>query len=241
MGEPDLVKCLNRFVDLRILRERDEAGNFELRHDALAAKIYEKFSLAEKELLEVRLFIENAYQTFSTRKTPLSRDDIDYIETFEKRLFLSPVLNKFVSDSKDKLQSQLRALRRLTTLVAIVFLIIVAAGIQFYLKKKGNAQIKELTTLALLQEKVNPLASINTAFRIKPKDSTSTVIKGIILSNFYQLLQKKIAAGEKSLPEELCTTANSCKRFNSFYEDEPVRLFFIRLDRFEGDIHTLYQ
>ena len=196
MDEPDLVKCLNRFVDLRILRERDEAGNFELRHDALAAKIYDKFSLTEKELLEVRLFIENAYQTFRTRKTPLSRDDLDYIEPFEKRLFLSPFLNKFLSDSKDKLHSQQRALRRLTTLVAFAFLIIVAAGIQFYLNKRGNAQIKELTTLALLQEKVDPLASINTAFRVKPKDSTSTVIKGIILSNFYQLLQKKIAAKE---------------------------------------------
>jgi hypothetical protein len=202
IAEPDLIKYLNRFVDLRILRERDEAGLFELRHDALAAKIFEKFTLTEKELLEVRLFIENAYQTFNARKTSLSRDDLNYIGPFEKRLFLSPVLNNFVSESKDKLHSQQKALRRLTTLVAIVFLVIVAAGIQFYLTKKSKAQIKELTTLALLQEKVNPLVSINTAFRVKPEDSTSTVIKGIILSNFYNLLQKKIAAGENSMPGE---------------------------------------
>jgi hypothetical protein len=72
IAEPDLIKYLNRFVDLRILRERDEAGLLELRHDALAAKIFEKFTLTEKELLEVRLFIENAYQTFNARKTSLS-------------------------------------------------------------------------------------------------------------------------------------------------------------------------
>jgi WD40 repeat protein len=200
--ESDIIKYLNRFIDLRILQDRDESGHFELRHDALAAKIYKKFSLTEKELLEVRLFLENAYQTFNTRKTPLSRDDLDFIEPFEKRLFLSPVLNKFVSDSKDKLQSQQRALRRLTTLVAIAFLIIVAAGIQFYLKKKGNIQTRELTTLALLQEKVDPVTSINTAFKVRHKDSASTVIKGIILSNFYKLLQEKITAGDKSIPEE---------------------------------------
>ena len=203
MAEPDLVKCLNRFVDLRILREKDEAGNFELRHDALAAKIFEKFSLTEKELLEVRLFIENAYQTFNTRKTTLSRDDLDYIEPFEKRLFLVPVLNKFLSDSKDKLQSQQRALRRLTTLVAFAFLIIVAAGIQFYINKKGYTRTKELTTLALLQEKVDPLTSINTAFKIREKDSVSTVIQGIILSSFNKLLQEKLATNDTSLPKEL--------------------------------------
>jgi WD40 repeat protein len=203
MAEPDLIKYLNRFVDLRILRERDEAGHFELRHDALAAKIYENFSLAEKELLEVRLFIENAYQTFSTRKNTLSREDLDYIEPFEKRLFLSPVLNKFLSDSKDKLQSQQRALRRLTTLVALAFLIIVAAGIQFYINKKGYTRTKELTTLALLQEKVDPLTSINTAFKILEKDSVSTVVQGIILSSFNKLLQEKLAADDTSLPKEL--------------------------------------
>ena len=203
MDEPDLVKCLNRFVDLRILRERDEAGNFELRHDALAAKIYDKFSLTEKELLEVRLFIENAYQTFRTRKTPLSRDDLDFIKPFEKRLFLSPFLNKFLSDSEDKLHSQQRALRRLTTVVAVVFFIFVAAGVQFYVNKKGYSRTRELTTLALLQEKVDPLTSINTAFKIREKDSISTVIQGIILSSFNKLLQEKLAANDTSLPKEL--------------------------------------
>ena len=39
IAEPDLIKYLNRFVDLRILpASRDEAGLLELRHDALAAQ-----------------------------------------------------------------------------------------------------------------------------------------------------------------------------------------------------------
>ena len=220
INNSDLIKYLNRYVELRILRERDEAGHFELRHDTLAAKIYEKFTITEKELLEVRLFIENAYQTFNTRRTPLSRDDLYYIEAFEKRLFLTPVLNQFIRESKDKLQYQQRALRRLTSLVAVVFLIIVAAGVQFYLNKKGYTQTKELTTLALLQEKVDPLTSINTAFKVREKDSISTVIQGIILSSFNKLLQEKLAANDTSLPEELLPLRNSGNRGYSCYAIE---------------------
>ena len=205
--EPDLLKYLTKFVDLRILRERDEAGHFELRHDALAAKIYEKFTLLEKELVEVRLFVENAYQTFNTRKTYLSGDDLDYLSTYEKKLFLSPVLSRFVQESKDKLHSQQRALRRLTSLVAVVFLIIVAAGIQYYINKKGYSETKELTTLALLQEKVDPLTSIRTAFKVREKDSVSTVIQGIILSSFNKLLEEKIADEDTSIPKELLPRA----------------------------------
>ncbi len=202
MSESELTKYLNKFVDLRILRERDEAGYYELRHDALAAKIFEHFTLTEKELLEVKQFIENAYQAFNTRKTFLSRDDLEYLSAYEKRLFLSPALDLFVKQCKDNLQSQQRALKRLTTVVAFIFLVIVAAGIQFYINKKGTAQIKELTTLALLQEKVDPLTSINTAFRIRQIDSTSDVIKGIIMSSFLKLLEGEIGSGDKSVPEE---------------------------------------
>jgi WD40 repeat protein len=203
IDEQSLLKYIARFVDLRILRERDESGHFELIHDALAAKIYEKFTLVEKELLEVRLFVENAFQAYNTRKLFLSRDDLDYLSTYEKRLFLPDELNTFIRGSKDQLQSQQRALRRLTSIVAVVFLIIVAAGVRFYMNKKGFAETKELTTLALLQEKVDPLTSINTAFKIREKDSVSTVVQGIILNSFYKLLEERLASGDTSISVEL--------------------------------------
>ena len=64
LDEPDLIKYLSKFVDLRILRERDEAGHFELRHDSLASKIYEKFTAIEKDIIEVRQFIDNAVSSY---------------------------------------------------------------------------------------------------------------------------------------------------------------------------------
>jgi hypothetical protein len=203
ISEPDLLKYITKLVDLRILRERDDSGHFELRHDALAAKIYEKFTLIEKELLEVSLFVENAFLAFHTRKTYLTRDDLEYLSTYEKRLFLPPRLSNFVSESKDKLQSQQKALKRLTSLVAIIFLVIIGAGVQYYLNKKGYAQTRELTALALLQEKVDPLTGINTAFKVRPNDSLSTVIQGIIFRCFNNLLQEKLTSGDTSIPKEL--------------------------------------
>lgn len=58
ISSADVNSNINHFVNLRILRDRDEYGRYELRHDALAAKIFEKITLVEKELLEIRQFIE---------------------------------------------------------------------------------------------------------------------------------------------------------------------------------------
>ena len=65
-------KLIRNFVKLRILRDKDVNGRYELRHDSLAGKVYEKFTTAEKDLLEVRQFIENCYQSFLKRKMLLS-------------------------------------------------------------------------------------------------------------------------------------------------------------------------
>ncbi len=202
-AETHLIQYLEKFVNLRILRERDEAGHFELRHDALAAKIYEKFTLSEKELLEVGQFVENAYQAFTTRKTWLNNDDLEYLAPYEKSLFLSPVLDSFIKESKERIQSQQRALKRLTRIVAIVFIGFIGLGVRYYFKQKSTQQIRENTVFALLQEKVDPLTSINTAFRVREKDTLSPVIQGIILRNFFSLVNEKITAGDSSIPEDL--------------------------------------
>ena len=203
ISDHDLIKYLEKFVDLRILREKDEAGHFELRHDALAAKIYEYFTLAEKELLEVRQFIENAYQAFKTRNTYLTQDDLEYLATYEKRLFLSTELDQFVKQSKEKLFFQHRALKRLTGVVAVVFLLLVALGARYYFNQKGSSKTKELINLALLQMKADPLTSLNIAYEAWQKDTISTILQGIIFDSFYDLLNSHISSGNPDVPAEL--------------------------------------
>jgi hypothetical protein len=101
IAEPDLLKYLTKFVDLRILRERDEAEHFELRHDALASKIYEKFTAIEKDIIEVRQFIENAYNNYRKRGVFLSANDLSYIAPYENRLYLHQELSRLNSREGD--------------------------------------------------------------------------------------------------------------------------------------------
>jgi len=125
--EEDLLKYLTKFVDLRILRERDEAGHFELRHDSLASKIYEKFTAIEKDIIEVRQFIDNAVSVYEKRGKLLTADDLKYIAPYEDKLFLSKPSVTFINKSKNEL-TRIRKRRRTFAGSAATALIIVLSG-----------------------------------------------------------------------------------------------------------------
>ena len=104
------IKALiQRFIKLRILRDKDENGKYELRHDSLASKIFEDITLVEKELLEVKSFIENAFSNFEKRGLFLSEEDLKYIAPYEDKLFLNEKNQKFIEQSKQAIH---RARRR---------------------------------------------------------------------------------------------------------------------------------
>jgi WD40 repeat protein len=115
---------------------------------------------------------------------------------------LSPALTQFVKQSKEKLYSQQRALKRLTRIVAIIFIGLIGLGIRYYFKQKNTQEIRENTVFALLQEKADPLTSINTAFKIREEDTLSSLVQGIIIRSFHSLLNGKISAGDSSVPKE---------------------------------------
>jgi WD40 repeat protein len=115
------------FVNLRILRGEDDEGRYELRHDSLAAKIFEKISADEMELLEVRQFIENSLLNYKTRQIFLSTDDIAYIGNRENQLKLSKELKDFVDMSREHIRVKNRTVKRLTFLSAVALIIIILA------------------------------------------------------------------------------------------------------------------
>jgi WD40 repeat protein len=123
---PETVKeLIQSFVKLRVLRDKDDNGRYELRHDALAEKVYEKFSTTEKELLEIRQFIENAYQSYLRRKILLSNDDLVYISNKDSLLNLNDDLKAFLDESRKLQKARIRTVRRLTVISAIAFVILV--------------------------------------------------------------------------------------------------------------------
>lgn len=134
------VKALTqRFIRLRILRDKDENGKYELRHDSLASKIYEKITLVEKELLEIKYFIENAYGNYERRQSLLSAEDLNYIAPYEDKLFLNEKIQRFISQSKWAFLKAKR--RRQNFLISIVTIIIII--LSFFtiwaIRERGNA------------------------------------------------------------------------------------------------------
>ena len=139
ISRPDLLKYLTKFVDLRILRERDETGHFELRHDALASKIFEKFTAIEKDIIEVRQFIENAYSAYEKRGKLFSGDDLKYIGPYEDKLFLNRQLKQFLTDSKNFHLRSLRRRRRIMAGTVIIIFSILAFFTGWALIERKNA------------------------------------------------------------------------------------------------------
>ena len=106
LGRPleknQLTDLLQLFVNLRVLKEKDEQGQYELRHDSLAVKIYEKITLVEKELLEIKDFLENAYANYQRRGILLSEVDLKYIAPYEDKLFLSKATASIYSCQQER-------------------------------------------------------------------------------------------------------------------------------------------
>jgi len=180
---PELVKeLLQTFVNLRVLREKDDHGRYELRHDSLAEKIYEKFSLAEKELLEIRQFIENSYQSYLKRKILLNNDDLNYISNKDSLLNLNTELQKFMEENRKYQRDRLKTFRWLLVIssfaLATLFLTI---GILLY--RKVNTSKSDLLAMESISQFTRPIDQLclaYTAWKINQSENA----KGALLKTF---------------------------------------------------------
>jgi WD40 repeat protein len=123
------------FVKLRILRDKDDNTRYELRHDSLAEKVYDKFTTSEKDLLEVRQFIENSYQSNLKRKIILSNDDLNYISNKDALLNLNADLKKFIEDSRKHQKAKSKTVRSLVVISAIAFIMLLSTIVYYIVRK----------------------------------------------------------------------------------------------------------
>ena len=191
-GKSVLQEMIQTFINIRILSDRDENGRVELRHDALADKIFEKFTIAEKELLELRKYVENAFYTYEKRGILLGKSDLDYMAAYESRLILPQNLKDFVILSKEKLMLRQKALTRLTRVSTLIFILILAVVGRYYFKTQANSRINDLFGLALSQSETNPVKGLNTELKLWKKDSSSTQLLSIILRDFQKILSMQV-------------------------------------------------
>jgi WD40 repeat protein len=166
IDEKTINELLHSLVNLRILQDKDHTGRNELRHDALAAKIFEKITLVEKELIEIRQLIENAFHDWQKRGVLLTEEDLQYIAPYESRLFLPEEHKKLIEKSKSELVKARRRRRNIFSAAAVLLIIILSGFSIWAVKERKNAIEKEKIAN---EERIKATASEQEA--IKAKDN----------------------------------------------------------------------
>ncbi|MBN2662299.1 MAG: ATP-binding protein [Bacteroidales bacterium] len=133
----DIVKY---FTDVRILSEKDENGYYEFRHDSIAARIFERMTAFEKELSEVRKFIENSLKIFDNRQKLLDQNDLNYIAPYLEKLILTKEQKELINKSKKQIQKNKNRKLRLVGFI-IIFILAVSSGLTIWaLISKAEAE-----------------------------------------------------------------------------------------------------
>ena len=210
-----VTELLQTFVKLRVLRDKDDNGRYELRHDALAEKIFEKFSLAEKELLEIRQMIENAYQYYLKRKILLSSDDLSYISSKDSLLNLNTDLMAFLLESRKHELAKIKTVRRLTAISALVFVLMLAI-LAFFIKDKIMVMYANNITIGSFSETKKPIERLKIAGKAW-KISHSLLAKKALLQAYYNI---QISTEKDSLMSRI---AEQC---SLQFEPAPVNIQF---------------
>jgi WD40 repeat protein len=197
LPEEVIEKYLRQFVDLRILKDKDDNNKYELRHDALAAKIFEQISYSEKEMLEVRQFIINRYNDYTKRGTYLQQSDIQYILPYENKMFLNDEQKAFVEESIRSARSKKNRRRNIFIAGATVLLVTLAGFSIFAMKQRDEALVQkriaeQKTTEALNQKELAE----------KAKDLSLKASKQALDAKSYAELQSNIAVEQKKLAQQ---------------------------------------
>ena len=122
-----IEEILRHLIDVRIITDKNELGYYELRHDAIASRIFERMTAIEKELIEVKSFLDNSYKIYQQRKVLLTENDLKYIALHENKLILNDELKDFIKTCKKEVQ-RARQRRRNIAVAAAISLIIVLSG-----------------------------------------------------------------------------------------------------------------
>ena len=211
-----VMALMQTFIKLRILRDKDENSRYELRHDSLAAKIYEKITLVEKELLEIRLFIDNAFGNYEKRQLYLTDDDLKYIAPYEDKLFLNERITRFISQSKKEIYKARRRRQNVMIVATAVLITILSFFTVWAMRERANAldqrSIADQERNTAVMEKVaadqarqealvsKNLAVENEALAVKARNQSEEARKDAMLA-------REIALDQRNIAEQLSETA----------------------------------
>ncbi len=148
----EINSILLKFISLRIVRDKGENNVYELRHDSLAAKIFEKITLIEREIIEIRQFIEHSYSAFMKRGVYLSVADISYIAPYENKLMVSAGEKEFIARSKNQWLKVKRRRRNIAATILLSIFIIMGIFSFWALRERTKAVESEAKAKVALEQ-----------------------------------------------------------------------------------------
>ncbi|MFY0627258.1 MAG: hypothetical protein JXR07_13240 [Reichenbachiella sp.] len=141
------------FVNKRILKEKDENEKYELRHDSLAQKIYEKITIQERELLDVKQFLSNSYQEFLKRGTLLNDEDLNYITLHERNFNIDAAQKDFLEKSKKKSSKRRKQQKRNTVIFILIVTLLISSIFGFFYSQEQKELAEKMASKAFSESK----------------------------------------------------------------------------------------
>ena len=185
----EILKLLQHLINVRIISDKDDNGRYELKHDSLAAKIYEKLTLAEKELLEVRQFIENAYKNYLKTDQLLSKKELNYISIYEDKLYFKDKLANFIIESKQVLLNRDKAVKKIRTYAIIGFLLLISSFGYYAINKNREYKMDNGAIYVISRKDDIPRIALKNALKVYKKSQSNLTTKAVF-QTFYNLMDK---------------------------------------------------
>ena len=213
--EQRLNGILQELVNGRILREQDEEGRYELRHDSLAEKIYERFSLAEKEMLEVKRFLDFAWQSYQSRGKYLTKDDLDYLAPYEQKIALENRIVHLIAESKRKIAQAKRRKRNVFIAGSTALLLIMAAFTYWAVQERTKALDEKQKARALYYnilsdeiEKTDPTKALRVVEYAYSLDSSNKLIYENLMRTYHENSFYKTLINKTGI-ETMCVSSDN--------------------------------
>ncbi len=135
-------------LERRILKELPDLDKYELRHDALAQKIFEKITTREKELIEIRQFLDYGLIEYKKRGYVLNDRDMAYVQPHLEVLNLDGDLKQFVDDSLKSVRKKQRTRKRVIGIVSLIVILCITSIYGFITARQQRAQAEEQRVFA---------------------------------------------------------------------------------------------
>lgn len=156
--EKNLAKTLlQELINKRIVSERNDKGLYEMKHECIAKRIYDRMSSEEKMGAEIKHMLINRHKDFKHTKTYLDQDTLKYVEPYLGSIKLPREVILFIK--KSQMKQQAKSNTKIFTIAAFIIIPIVVvlwimisqineqkSQLETYIKEKADASFQKIKT-----------------------------------------------------------------------------------------------